>query len=159
MDLGVGEEEPILDILKTTYPEAAISLKSSKAQHLEVAGRPLLPLADLENDGVWEDTDYIDEFIVQSNCLDLPSDRVVRILSAKFESPSGSSVLVVASNDFRLIFDDIDLWFVQTCAGIIHRPDTSASFMRPSKPRTSSSADSRTSFGHQSMAFSAALSS
>ncbi|KAH7376846.1 histidine kinase HHK3 [Plectosphaerella cucumerina] len=119
MDLGVGEEEPVLSILRATYPVAAISLKSSKAKHLEVAGRPPLPLADLENDVVWEDTDYIDEFIVQSNCLDLPSDRVVRILSAKFESPSGPSMLVVASNDFRLIFDDIDLWFVQTCAGII----------------------------------------
>lgn len=118
MDLATGEE-PILGILRAIYPDAAISLKSSKASYLDVAGRAPLPLAELEDDGVWEDTDYLDNFISESNCFELPTDRVVRILSAKFESPSGSSVLVVASNDFRLIFDDIDLWFVQTCASII----------------------------------------
>ncbi|KAH6683526.1 histidine kinase HHK3 [Plectosphaerella plurivora] len=118
MDLVLGEE-PVLDILRATYPEAAISLRSAKAAHIEVEGRDPLAIAELDNDGVWEDTDYIDDFITRSNCFDMPTDRVVRILNANIESPSGSNVLIVASKDFRLIFDDIDLWFVQTCAGII----------------------------------------
>ncbi|KAL9942186.1 hypothetical protein ACHAO3_001013, partial [Verticillium nonalfalfae] len=114
----VLDKRPILHILETIYPEAVISRESAKATHLEVQGREPLVIADFE-DGVWEDTDYIDEFIAQSNCFELPTNRVVRILSARFEGTSGSNLVAVASNDFRLVFDDIDLWFIQTCASLI----------------------------------------
>lgn len=35
------------------------------------------------------------------------------------ESTLGPSLLVVATKDFRHIFDDIDSWFVRTCAGML----------------------------------------
>ena len=111
-------EEPVLRILRTTYPDATISLQPFKATHVEVEGRDPIPISFFE-DGLWEDTDYLDDFIANSNHLELPSNRTVRIIAAPCESISGSSLLVVASSDFHHVFDDVDSWFVQTCAGML----------------------------------------
>ncbi|KAM0256048.1 hypothetical protein ACHAQJ_005247 [Trichoderma viride] len=114
----LDSEDPILRILKTTYPDAAINLQSSKAAHVEVGDRDPIPLADFE-DGLWEDTDYLDVFIENSNQKAFPSTRTVRVVVATCDTLSGPSLLVVVSKDFRLVFDDIDFWFVQTCAGML----------------------------------------
>jgi signal transduction histidine kinase/CheY-like chemotaxis protein len=111
-------EDSVLEILRATYPEAEISLKTSNAANIEVEGRDPIPQSDLL-DGVWEDIDYIDDFVTNSNHQELPSTRVVRVMAVRCESISGSSLLVVASKDFRLVFDDIDFGFVQTCANIL----------------------------------------
>ncbi|KAF4978850.1 hypothetical protein FZEAL_4832 [Fusarium zealandicum] len=111
-------EEPVLRIMRIAYPEAVINLQSSKADRIETEGRRPIPSSDIDN-GLWEDTAYIDDFITNSNQRDPPSDRVVRFISAQCESMLGPSLLVVATKDFRLIFDDVDAWFVQTCAGML----------------------------------------
>lgn len=111
-------EEPVMRILRTVYPNASVSLQSSKAGRIEAEGCGPVPLSDLSN-GLWEDVDYIDRFIVESNHQELPTDRVVRIIAAQCESVAGQAFLAVGTKDFRLVFDDIDAWFVQTCAGII----------------------------------------
>ncbi|KAH8678546.1 histidine kinase HHK3 [Xylariales sp. PMI_506] len=111
-------EEPVLRILRDIYPNATISLQSSQVDHIELGGRAPLSLSDIE-DGSWEDIDYIDEFIATSNHQEPPTSRVVRVLTAPFEGRSGSSLLVVASSDFRLVFDDVDSWFIQTCASMM----------------------------------------
>ncbi|RSL72591.1 hypothetical protein CEP53_000997 [Fusarium sp. AF-6] len=111
-------EEPVLKIMRAAYPDATISLQSARAGHIETeGGRPILS-SNLEN-GLWEDTHYIDEFIAGSNQHDTPSDKVVRFVAAHCESTLGPSLLVVATKDFRHIFDDVDSWFVRTCAGIL----------------------------------------
>ncbi|KAI8627178.1 histidine kinase HHK3 [Xylariaceae sp. FL1651] len=115
---NVVSEEPILEILRTIYPDAVISLQFLGASYIEVEGRdPILP-SDLE-DGLWEDIEYLDDLIANANHQDLPSTRIVRIIAAQCESISGSALLVVASKDFRLVFDDIDSWFVRTCANML----------------------------------------
>ncbi|CAI6342262.1 unnamed protein product [Periconia digitata] len=111
-------EEPVIQILKTIYPDATITLQASKAGHIEAEGRVPVPLSELEG-GLWEDVEYMDQFIAEWNHRDLPDDRVVRIIAAQCESISGQSFLAVGTKDFRLVFDDIDAWFVHTCAGII----------------------------------------
>lgn len=111
-------EEPITRILQTAYPEAVISLQTCKAGHVELNGQDLVSLSDFYSH-VWEDTEYIDNFIAKSNHLQLPVDRVVRAIAAPCESVSGQSYLIVGSKDFQLIFDDIDEWFVQACADVI----------------------------------------
>jgi len=111
-------KESILEMVRTTYPDAAISLQSSTAAHLEVEGRSPISQSDLK-DGLWEDLEYLDDFIANSNHQEFPSTRVVRVMAAQCESISGTSLLVVASKDFRLVFDDIDTWFVQTCASML----------------------------------------
>lgn len=111
-------EEPIVRILEEIYPDAVIRLQSSKAGHIEAEGRDPVPLAALSN-GLWEDVDHIDKFIAENNHLAPPTDRVVRVIAAQCENVSGQLFLTVGTKDFRLVFDDIDAWFVQRCAGII----------------------------------------
>ncbi|KAG8161821.1 hypothetical protein KVR01_008808 [Diaporthe batatas] len=111
-------EEPITRMLQTAYPGAVISLQTCKAGHVEFKGRDPVSLSEFSSH-VWEDAEYIDDFIAQSNHRELPTDRVVRAIAAPCESVSGHSYLVVGSKDFQQIFDDIDAWFVQTCAVII----------------------------------------
>ena len=111
-------EEPIMQMLQTTYPGAVVSLQTCKAGHVELKGREPLSLSDFSSH-LWEDNEYIDNFIAESNHLELPTNRVVRAIAAPCESVSGHCYLIVGSKDFRQIFDDIDAWFVQTCAGII----------------------------------------
>ncbi|KAJ5655196.1 histidine kinase HHK3 [Penicillium longicatenatum] len=111
-------DAPVLKILKTAYPNALIRLQPSISSQVEVEGRDPIPISDLE-DGLWEDHDCFDDFIANYNHLDPPSDRVVRIITAPCESISGSSLLVVASKDARMVFDDVDSWFVQICAGML----------------------------------------
>ena len=111
-------EESVLGILKATYPDAAISLQSSKAAHIKVEGRESILHSDLQ-DGLWEDSDYLDDFIANSNHQEPPTTRAVRVMAARCESISGASLLVVASKNFRMVFDDIDLDFLRTCANLL----------------------------------------
>jgi signal transduction histidine kinase len=111
-------EEPIIRILRAIYTDAVIQLQSSKTGHIEAEGRDPVPLSGLSR-CLWEDVDHIDRFIAESNHLEPPTDRVVRIVAAQCDSVSGQSFLTVGTKDFRLVFDDIDAWFVQTCAGIM----------------------------------------
>ncbi|CAM1511890.1 Fc.00g094030.m01.CDS01 [Cosmosporella sp. VM-42] len=111
-------EDGIMDILRTTYPNAVIKVQTSKGSQIMIEGRgPILP-ADLEA-GLWEDVDYIEEVIENLNHEELPSKKVVRVIAAQSQNTPVSSFLVVASKEFRLVFDDIDSWFVQTCAGML----------------------------------------
>ncbi|KAI9150519.1 histidine kinase HHK3 [Paramyrothecium foliicola] len=111
-------EEPVLRMLKTVYPESTVALKSSEVASFEVEGRDPIKLSDFE-DGLWEDTEYIDDIITNFNHKDSPNDRIVRAIAVPCESMSRASVLVVASKDLRLVFDDIDLWFVQACTTML----------------------------------------
>ncbi|CAI6080079.1 unnamed protein product [Clonostachys chloroleuca] len=113
-----SSQEPVFKILEAIYPEATITLQPSRDAQIDIEGQGSVPLSDFEN-GLWEDIDYIDDFIAKSNQREPPSTQVVRILTSPCESISGPSFLVISSRDFRLIFDDIDLWFVQLCATMI----------------------------------------
>ncbi|KAI1324793.1 histidine kinase HHK3 [Xylariaceae sp. FL0255] len=109
------DEESVFQLLQTTYPNADISLQPLSACSIVVDGRDPIPIADLDN-GMWEDTAFLDDFIANSNYQDLPRDRTARLLSARCDSVSGRSLLIVATKDFRSVFDDIDSWFIQACA-------------------------------------------
>jgi signal transduction histidine kinase/CheY-like chemotaxis protein len=108
-------EEPVIQALRTMYPDAVISLQTSRESHIAVEGRNPIALSEL-SDGLWEDTNYIDDFILLSNHLELSTDRVVRVIAAPCESVSGTSFLIVGTKNFRQVFDDVDAWFLQTCS-------------------------------------------
>lgn len=110
--------EAVLKVLRVAYPDESISIQACKSHEQYKKGRYSGLQAELQN-GLWEDTDYIDEFIANSNHLDTPKDKVVRFLSASCESKPGQCVLAVATKDFRRIFDDVDAWFVKTCASVL----------------------------------------
>lgn len=110
--------EPVFEILKTIYPDAIIRLQPSRATHVEFEECDSIPVSDLK-DGLWEDVQYLDDFITNSNHLPTPTNKPVRIVAAPCESISGSSLLIVATKDFHLVFDDADAWFIQACADLI----------------------------------------
>lgn len=111
-------ENSVLQIIRKIYPMAVVSLQLTKAGSIDIGERRWLLLSDLE-DGLWEDIEYLKDFIDKSNHQDLPSNRIVRVITAPCESLSGKAFLVVASRDFRHVFDDVDSWFVQTCATML----------------------------------------
>ncbi|RGP61393.1 hypothetical protein FLONG3_10549 [Fusarium longipes] len=114
---GDDIQEPILQILRQAYPDEFVTLQSTDADAYDM-NVPYPATTDLKH-GLWEDDEYIEDFIATSNCNEPPKDRVVRYISARCESKLGPSVLVVATKDFRRIFDDIDSGFVQACATLL----------------------------------------
>lgn len=114
----VVSEEPIYQILRSIYPNATIKLQRKKAIYVDLEGRKPILMSDME-DGLWEDAEYLDELIADSNHQELPTTHVVRIISAPCETASGSSLLMVGANDFHFVFDDVDSWFLEKCAGLI----------------------------------------
>ncbi|KAF4449504.1 hypothetical protein F53441_7239 [Fusarium austroafricanum] len=111
-------QEPILRILREAFPDESISLQSTGTENPDTSVPYPATSSDLKH-GLWEDDEYIEEFIANANHDEPPKDRVVRFISAQCETKFGPSVLVVATKDFRRIFDDIDSWFVQTCATML----------------------------------------
>ncbi|KAJ6025005.1 hypothetical protein N7540_005802 [Penicillium herquei] len=111
-------EEPILQILECTYPNAVIKLQPTNARYFELEGRKPILMSDIDG-GLWEDTEYLDTLIAHSNHEALPTTHTVRIIASPCEVVSGSSLLMVGSKDFHFVFDDVDSWFLETCAGMI----------------------------------------
>ncbi|OAA53573.1 CheY-like superfamily [Cordyceps fumosorosea ARSEF 2679] len=109
----------VLGILQDAYPGEVIRIQPSDADRCDVNWPEVLP-PGLKN-GLWEDTAYIDEIIATSNQNETPTDRVVRLMSSQCDTELGHSLLVVGTKDFRRIFDDVDAWFIQTCANLATR--------------------------------------
>ncbi|OAA35484.1 CheY-like superfamily [Beauveria brongniartii RCEF 3172] len=110
--------ESVLNILRLAYPSEVIRIQPSDADRCDVNEAETVLPPGLKN-GLWEDTAYIDEFIATSNQNATPTDKIVRLLSSHCDSQLGHSLLVVGTKDFRRIFDDVDAWFIQTCANLI----------------------------------------
>ncbi|KAL2786355.1 hypothetical protein BJX66DRAFT_312999 [Aspergillus keveii] len=119
MELEKGvSEDPVFRILKTIYPKAVIKSQPTKATHVELEARNPLLMSDLES-GLWEDIEYLDALIAEANHQPLPATKTIRVMAAPCESAKGPSLLLVGTKDFHHIFDDVDSWFVQSCAGLI----------------------------------------
>ncbi|KAL4728245.1 hypothetical protein ACLX1H_004987 [Fusarium chlamydosporum] len=115
---GEDVQEPILRILRQAYPNESVTLQFTGTDSADTTVPYPATASDLKH-GLWEDDEYIEDFIAASNCNEPPNDRVIRFISAQCESKIGPSVLVVATKNFRRIFDDVDSWFVHTCATLL----------------------------------------
>ncbi|KAH8655721.1 histidine kinase HHK3 [Xylariales sp. PMI_506] len=115
-------EKTVMEALGVMYPNANISVQVGSRtgmQQLSLEGRYPIQPQELE-DGLWVDIEYLDGVIKSKNCIELPTSRVIRVIAAPFDDTSSvPAYLVVASKEFKLIFDDADSWFVQTCAGLL----------------------------------------
>ncbi|PYH85846.1 hypothetical protein BO82DRAFT_389010 [Aspergillus uvarum CBS 121591] len=119
MELEKGvSADPVFRILKTIYPKAVIKSQLTTATHVEMEARNPILMSDLEG-GLWEDIEYLDTLIAEANHQPLPTTKTVRVMAAPCESANGPALLMVGSKDFQHIFDDVDSWFVQSCAGLI----------------------------------------
>ena len=115
-----GSEKSIFRALETLYPNAVVSTQPSQTRQISLDGRPPISHDEFEH-CLWEDVEYVDEIIHQSNHLPPASKRPIRVIAAEYEDMAVSSFLVVASIDLKHVFDDVDAWFVETCAGMLSR--------------------------------------
>lgn len=116
----LSSDKPIIKMIEVIYPDAIVNVQhsNSNSDDIIIDGRGPVSSSEFQA-SLWEDIDYLDDFIENFNHKEPPTTKVVRAIAAPCENESTSAFLVVASKDFRLVFDDVDAWFVQTCAGVI----------------------------------------
>lgn len=95
----VVSTKPVFDILRSVYSDAIVRLQPSRLNHIEFEGGNSIPVSDIKG-GLWENIEYVDDFILNSNHLSAPSDKPARILTASCDNISESSLLIVAAKNF-----------------------------------------------------------
>lgn len=111
-----NSETQILDLLREVYPTVSICII-----HEASDGRiPLPNHAPIDTvdvmDGLWEDSEFIEELIRTQNYSKLRSPCTVRAIVFPCQTYPVIKYLVVASSQVQLVFDDVDSYFVEKCA-------------------------------------------
>ncbi|KAL6712165.1 hypothetical protein ACN47E_000042 [Coniothyrium glycines] len=119
-DDDVDMEALIPNILRDVYPSAHVSIHRTTDDQFELQGGTIFKPSELEH-GLWEDYRYFDSLIEDSNHLDMVAPRIVRVISAQCASQRIPTYLVVGSDDFKVVFDDVDSWFIHMCATLLSR--------------------------------------
>jgi signal transduction histidine kinase len=109
----------VMDILRRVFPDAQIQVTPIGAHGVSIhAGGPLIaPPTDVSD--VWEDDAFINESIRTNNHESLKASQPVRAIIAKLPKQPLVNALVISTNDITLIFDDIDIRFVTSCANLL----------------------------------------
>ncbi|EMD93386.1 hypothetical protein COCC4DRAFT_191892 [Bipolaris maydis ATCC 48331] len=113
-------EQEIPKIVQEIYPGMEVVIKKTTDGYISLESGTTFSTCELEH-GLWEDTDYFDYAVKHLNHLDMTAPRAVRAIAAQCASQTVPTFLVVACNDLKRIFDDVDSWFVQTCAMVLCR--------------------------------------
>lgn len=111
-------EAKVLDIATEIYPDAQIQLILAVDQGIPLSNDQTIPLAEV-NQGIYEDSALLASLLLSHNHQELTTTRYIRAIVAKVWARSGTRLLVVASKDIRLVFDDVDARFVERCASTI----------------------------------------
>ena len=120
MDADCNIEEAVMDMLREVYPGTLVRIMEAQDDVLRLGDGTSVPIADIEH-GLWEDSDYFDYMIENLNHEDPVAPRSIRTISSQCASQRVPTYVVVGSNDFRHVFDDVDAWFVQMCATSLSR--------------------------------------
>ncbi|KUI71466.1 Sensor protein GacS [Cytospora mali] len=110
-----NNENRILDLIREVYPAASVGIHESFDGTLSLPNHTPIDIIDV-TEGLWEDTEYIDELIRTQNNTKLESSRTVRAIIFPCQTYPSVRYLVVASNQVQLVFDDVDSCFVDKCA-------------------------------------------
>ena len=108
-------ENRILDVISQVYPAACVNFVEPREDQIPLPVHPPIDLWEI-SEGLWEDTERIDELIKTSNHESLRTGRTVRAIIHPVQTFPVVRYLVVASSQVQHIFDDVDSWFVQNCA-------------------------------------------
>jgi len=110
-------EEATVQAILQRYPGCHAAITRVQDDHVVLEDGGSIPLSSVKA-GVWEDTDYIKSVTE----LEVPErtvcERAVRAVMSQVKPKD--RVLIVTSADMRLVFDDLDSWFVDQCAQIIN---------------------------------------
>ena len=116
----VDMEEAIPALLREVCPSTTVDIHRTTEEQITLDGGTVFRTAELEN-GLWEDCEYFDYMIEALNNQAMVAPRVVRVISSQCASQRIPTFLLVGSKDFRIVFDDVDSWFVSMCATILCR--------------------------------------
>lgn len=120
LDLDCDPKEAVEVMLHELYPSSVVKIIVSQNNSLDLGDGTKIPTGDMEH-GLWEDCDYFDYMIENLNHQEPVAPRSIRAIVSQCASQQIPTYLVVGSNDFRLVFDDIDAWVVQMCAAALCR--------------------------------------
>lgn len=111
-------EEMVKEGLHEIYPDATVSMQDSDDGTIQLENRACIPYSDT-HEGLWEDTEFLETLILNSNYEELKSDQTVRAIVSRCRRHPNLRFLVVSFKDVQLVLDDIDAWFVEACGGIL----------------------------------------
>ncbi|KAF9636567.1 hypothetical protein BFW01_g7463 [Lasiodiplodia theobromae] len=115
-------ERLIETVLRKIYPRAYIALQESKTGMVQLENRPPI-LASSAQNGLWEDLELLESLILTKNHSYLTSSQTIRAIIAPCRKQLVPQFLLVASKDVHSVFDDVDSWFVESCATILLNAD------------------------------------
>ncbi|CAN8104035.1 unnamed protein product [Discula destructiva] len=108
-------KDRILHVMHQVYPAACVDLVELGGDQIPLPAHEPIYLSDID-DGLWEDTEFIEELILNRNHQKLKTSRTVRAIVHPVQTYPAVRYLVVASTQIQTVFDDVDAWFVQNCA-------------------------------------------
>lgn len=114
---GLHIEELAIEILKGQYKNAQVTVQTVQDDSINIQGRSRVPCSSIHA-GLWEDTAYIRANLQFFEARQKEDQRYVRAIVGQIKP--NTRVLVVASLELRLVFDDLDAWFIDQCAQIIN---------------------------------------
>lgn len=110
-----NNEDHILDLIRIVYPNASITIHESSDGTLPLPNHTPINICDV-TEGLWEDSELIDELIVNRNNHRLQTSHTVRAIVFPCQTYPVVKYLIVASKEVQLVFDDVDAVFVDKCA-------------------------------------------
>lgn len=118
-ELGPGDpdnaERHILDLIREIYPYASVEIHEATDNTIPIPRHQPIEVSGI-HEGLWEDTEYIDELIRTANSTKISTSSTVRAVVHPCQSYPHQKFLVVASSQVQMVFDDVDSWFVERCA-------------------------------------------
>lgn len=108
-------ERHILDLIREVYPAARVAIYEAFGNTIPLASHQPIDIASIQ-DGLWEDTEAIEELIRTANFTKLATSKTVRAIVHPCQSQPRQKFLVVSSSHVQTVFDDVDSWFVEKCA-------------------------------------------
>ena len=111
-------ETHVLDLLREVFPTASVCIHESSDGTISLPNHA--PIYDIDvTDGLWEDSEFIDELIMTQNHHKLETSHTVRAIIYPCQTYPVNKYLVVSSKGVQLVFDDVDAHFVEKCAAIL----------------------------------------
>lgn len=109
-------ESLVRDIISQVYPHVQTTIQESSDRSVFVPGRSSPIHFDDVHDGLWEDSELIDDAILTQNHQRLHTTNTVRAVIYTCLTQPLHKYLVVTSSEIQFVFDDVDAWFVERCA-------------------------------------------
>lgn len=108
-------ETHILDLIREVYPSACVEVYEAADDTIPLPNHHPINAGSVQ-DGLWEDTEHIDELIRTANFTKISTSRTVRAIIQPCQSHPRQKFLVVSSSHVQTVFDNVDSWFVEKCA-------------------------------------------